>query len=66
MNSFRFHFGFAKDGVGEEKQCPDGLRFNDKASLFTYPCQYPIDVDCGGRSDLQVFYWLLTVTEELK
>ena len=43
-----------QDGVGEEKVCPDGLRFNEKASLFTYPCQYPIDVDCGSRTLLQV------------
>lgn len=43
-----------QDGVGEEKVCPDGLRFNEKASLFTYPCQYPIDVDCGARTLLQV------------
>lgn len=42
------------DGVPEDKLCPDGLLFNDKVKLFTYPCQYPIDVDCGqARSGLQ-------------
>ncbi|CAO1381287.1 unnamed protein product [Diamesa serratosioi] len=41
------------DGVGDEKQCPDGLLFNEKASLFTYPCQYPIDVNCEGRTEIQ-------------
>lgn len=51
-----------QDGVGEKKQCPDGLRFNEKASLFTYPCQYPIDVDCYGRSELQVNTKILSLT----
>nr|CAD7455182.1 unnamed protein product [Timema tahoe] len=40
------------DNVPEEKLCPDGLLFNPKA-LFTFPCQYPVDVDCEGRSSLQ-------------
>lgn len=42
-----------EDGIGEEKLCPDGLLFNPKARFFSYPCQYPIDVDCTGRSNLR-------------
>uniref|UniRef100_A0A1B0D1P0 Chitin-binding type-2 domain-containing protein n=1 Tax=Phlebotomus papatasi TaxID=29031 RepID=A0A1B0D1P0_PHLPP len=43
-----------RDGVAEEKLCPDGLLFNDKAGVFTYPCSYPVDVDCPeGRTSLQ-------------
>lgn len=41
------------DGVPEEKLCEDGLLFNDKAALFTFPCQYPIDVNCTSRAKLQ-------------
>lgn len=41
------------DGEPKEKLCPDGLMFNDKVKLFVYPCQYPIDVDCGSRANLQ-------------
>lgn len=41
------------DGEPKETLCPDGLMFNDKLKLFSYPCQYPIDVDCGSRSKLQ-------------
>lgn len=33
--------------------CPDGLLFNDKNGPFSYPCQYPIDVECGQRARLQ-------------
>ncbi|XP_011306819.1 uncharacterized protein [Fopius arisanus] len=40
------------DGVGEEKLCPEGLMFNPDAR-FNYPCGYPIDVSCEGRSKLQ-------------
>lgn len=40
-----------KDGVGEEKLCPDGLLFNPE--VRGYPCQYPIDVDCAGRTATQ-------------
>ncbi|XP_033212676.1 protein obstructor-E-like [Belonocnema kinseyi] len=40
------------DGVGEEKLCPEGLLFNPNVR-FNYPCGYPIDVDCLGRSSLQ-------------
>lgn len=46
-------YNVSQDGVGDEKQCPDGLLFNEKASLFTYPCQYPIDVNCEGRTEIQ-------------
>ena len=42
-----------EDGVGEEKLCPDGLLFNPKARFFSYPCHYPIDVDCTGRPNLR-------------
>lgn len=42
-----------KDGVGEEKLCPDGLLFNAENGPFAYPCQYPIDVDCAGRTSIQ-------------
>lgn len=41
------------DGEPKESLCPDGLMFNDKLKLFSYPCQYPIDVDCGSRAKLQ-------------
>lgn len=42
-----------RDGVPEEKLCPDGLLFNAAAGVFAYPCQYPIDVDCTGREQVQ-------------
>ncbi|KAI5716618.1 hypothetical protein M8J76_009489 [Diaphorina citri] len=42
-----------KDGIGREKLCPEGLLFNSKAPLGTYPCQYPAEVDCEGRTGLQ-------------
>lgn len=41
------------DGEPEEKLCSDGLLFNDKAGIFTFPCQYPIDVNCTSRARLQ-------------
>lgn len=41
------------DGVPEEKLCSDGLFFNDKAGVFTYPCTYPIDVNCTTRARTQ-------------
>ncbi|XP_066603121.1 protein obstructor-E-like [Prorops nasuta] len=40
------------DGVPEEKLCPEGLLFNPEAR-FNYPCGYPIDVNCEGRSQRQ-------------
>lgn len=43
------------DGVGEQKLCPDGLLFNSKLPFFSYPCQYPAEVDCEGRSGLRKF-----------
>lgn len=43
----------SKDGVPEEKACPEGLFFNDKAQWFSYPCSYPVDVECGARTKLQ-------------
>lgn len=42
-----------RNGVAEEKLCADGLLFNDKVGLFTFPCQYPIDVDCTNRAKTQ-------------
>jgi len=42
-----------RNGEPEEKLCADGLVFNDKVDLFTFPCQYPIDVDCSSRGKLQ-------------
>ncbi|XP_067000219.2 protein obstructor-E [Anabrus simplex] len=42
-----------EDGVPTEKLCPDGLLFNARAHHYAYPCQYPVDVDCEGRSALQ-------------
>nr|CAI5828026.1 unnamed protein product [Callosobruchus analis] len=42
-----------KDGVGEEKTCPDGLLFNPASGIHAYPCQYPLDVDCTGREQTQ-------------
>lgn len=41
------------DDEPEEKLCSDGLMFNDKAGVFTYPCTYPIDVDCTTRARTQ-------------
>lgn len=38
-----------KDGIPEEKLCPDGLLFNPASGPQAFPCQYPIDVDCSGR-----------------
>ncbi|XP_026823483.1 protein obstructor-E-like [Rhopalosiphum maidis] len=42
-----------ENGVPTEKLCPDGLFFNSKSSIFSYPCQYPPEVDCEGRTQLQ-------------
>ncbi|XP_050524173.1 protein obstructor-E-like isoform X2 [Daktulosphaira vitifoliae] len=42
-----------ENGIPSEKFCPDGLFFNSKASIFSYPCQYPPEVDCEGRTQLQ-------------
>lgn len=39
-----------RDGVAEEITCPDGLLVNEKAAAFRYPCDYPVDVDCGKRT----------------
>ncbi|CAK1548352.1 unnamed protein product [Leptosia nina] len=41
------------NGTAEEKVCPDGLRYNPDVKFNVYPCQYPIDVPCLGRSALQ-------------
>ncbi|KAM7351539.1 obstructor-E isoform 1-T1 [Cochliomyia hominivorax] len=41
-----------RNGVAEEKLCPDGLLFNEKST--GYPCGYPIDVECSqGQARLQ-------------
>uniref|UniRef100_A0A8D8Y101 Chitin-binding type-2 domain-containing protein n=1 Tax=Cacopsylla melanoneura TaxID=428564 RepID=A0A8D8Y101_9HEMI len=42
-----------REGVGKEELCPDGLLFNAKAPFGSYPCQYPQEVDCEGRSGRQ-------------
>lgn len=42
-----------QDGIAEEKLCPDGLLYNANGSLFSYPCQYPVDVSCEGRGRIQ-------------
>jgi len=34
-----------KNGIAEEKLCPDGLLFNERST--GYPCAYPIDVQCS-------------------
>ena len=39
-----------RDGVATEQQCPNGLLYNDRVESGRYPCDYPADVDCGGRS----------------
>ncbi|XP_072936267.1 protein obstructor-E-like [Epargyreus clarus] len=41
------------NGTAEEKQCPDGLRYNPNVKFNVYPCQYPTDVECLARSSLQ-------------
>ncbi|KAL1131720.1 hypothetical protein AAG570_011333 [Ranatra chinensis] len=41
------------DGVPTRKLCPDGLLFKPQAGHFSYPCFYPPEVDCLGRSSLQ-------------
>jgi len=43
------------NGVAEEKLCPDGLLFNAEAGYRSFPCQYPIDVDCTGREQTRKF-----------
>ncbi|KAI9585378.1 hypothetical protein GQX74_001225 [Glossina fuscipes] len=41
-----------RNGVAEEKLCPDGLLYNEKST--GYPCGYPIDVDCQqGQGRIQ-------------
>lgn len=43
-----------RDGQARELLCPDGLVFNEKKTkLNRYPCDYPVEVDCGSRSQLQ-------------
>ncbi|CAH2100117.1 unnamed protein product [Euphydryas editha] len=41
------------NGTAEEKQCPDGLRYNPNVKFNVDPCQYPIDVPCLARAALQ-------------
>ncbi|CAH0722407.1 unnamed protein product, partial [Brenthis ino] len=33
--------------------CPDGLNFNPAAVFPEYPCSYPMDVPCNGRTRAQ-------------
>lgn len=42
-----------REGVGSEQQCPPGLLFNDQVKNGRYPCDYPVDVDCGSRTKTQ-------------
>ncbi|EEZ97505.1 cuticular protein analogous to peritrophins 3-E [Tribolium castaneum] len=42
-----------RDGLAEEKLCPDGLLFNPASGPQAFPCQYPLDVDCTGREQTQ-------------
>ncbi|KAF5280658.1 hypothetical protein FQA39_LY05306 [Lamprigera yunnana] len=42
-----------ENGIGVEKLCPDGLLFNAAAGIFSFPCQYPVDVNCVGREARQ-------------
>ncbi|XP_018319259.1 protein obstructor-E, partial [Agrilus planipennis] len=50
---YSFSYIECDNGVAEEKLCPDGLLFNANSSFFNYPCQYPNEVDCRGRSSVQ-------------
>ncbi|XP_046463448.1 protein obstructor-E-like [Daphnia pulex] len=43
-------FWECREGVAEEVSCPDGLLVNEKAAAFRYPCDYPVDVECGKRT----------------
>ncbi|KAK9729741.1 Chitin binding Peritrophin-A domain [Popillia japonica] len=52
------------DGVGEERLCPDGLLFNAALGPHAFPCQYPIDVDCVGRTTTRKYINLYIRLEE--
>jgi hypothetical protein len=45
-----------KDGIPEEKTCPDGLLFNAANSPLAFPCQYPLEVDCTGREQTRKYF----------
>ncbi|KAI4456645.1 chitin binding peritrophin-a [Holotrichia oblita] len=51
--TFTFSYIECIDGIGEERLCPDGLLFNAALGPHAFPCQYPIDVDCVGRTTTQ-------------
>ncbi|OWR48593.1 Chondroitin proteoglycan-2 [Danaus plexippus plexippus] len=36
------------------KECPDGLHYNADVKWPNYPCGYPADVPCNGRSIIQM------------
>uniref|UniRef100_T1J190 Chitin-binding type-2 domain-containing protein n=1 Tax=Strigamia maritima TaxID=126957 RepID=T1J190_STRMM len=43
-----------RDGIAETQLCPDGLVFNEKKTrVNSYPCDYPVDVECGTRTRIQ-------------
>ncbi|CAH2100119.1 unnamed protein product [Euphydryas editha] len=42
-----------QNSTANEKQCPDGLRYNHNVKLNAYPCQYSVDVQCAPGSTLQ-------------
>lgn len=39
-----------REGVAEDKICPDGLLFNVEAAPFRFPCDYPVEVECSSRA----------------
>lgn len=56
MYCFIVRYLQCENGIPAEKLCPDGLFFNSKASIFSYPCQYPPEVDCEGRTQLRKLF----------
>lgn len=41
------------NGISSEKLCPDGLLFAENASIYSYPCKYPNEVNCSTRTRTQ-------------
>ncbi|GAB6021813.1 cuticular protein analogous to peritrophins 3-E [Chamberlinius hualienensis] len=42
-----------RNGTMRDHLCPDGLLFNHRFTHFRYPCDYPSEVDCTGRPNIQ-------------
>lgn len=42
-----------------ERQCPDGLRYNQNVKLNINPCQFPADVKCPPGSSLRKIFYVL-------